>query len=80
MLNRSPNKRFTFQQAQFCAAETVLGLEYMHEKLKVIYRDLKPENILVTENGHLKLTDFGLSKKYESEDKKFFTVFICIFH
>ena len=52
----------------------------MHETLKVIYRDLKPENILVTENGHLKLTDFGLSKKYESEDKKFFTVYICIHH
>ena len=52
----------------------MLGLEYMHETLKVIYRDLKPENILVTEEGHLKLTDFGLSKKYESVDMKFFTV------
>jgi serum/glucocorticoid-regulated kinase 2 len=28
----------------------------------VIYRDLKPENILVDEEGHLRLTDFGLSK------------------
>ena len=46
----------------------------MHEELKVIYRDLKPENILVTEQGHLKLTDFGLSKKYDTIDSKFYTV------
>ncbi|CAD8160874.1 unnamed protein product [Paramecium pentaurelia] len=74
VMTRQPQKHFTFVQAQFCAAEVVLGLEYMHEKLKVIYRDLKPENILVTEQGHLKLTDFGLSKKYESLDMKFFTI------
>lgn len=51
-----------------------MGLEYMHHDLKVIYRDLKPENILVTEQGHIKLTDFGLSKKYDNIDNKFFTV------
>lgn len=33
----------------------------MH-KNKIIYRDLKPENILLDEYGHIKLTDFGLSK------------------
>lgn len=44
------------------AAEIVLGLEYMHKKMQVVYRDLKPENILVDREGHVKLSDFGLSE------------------
>ena len=28
----------------------------------MVYRDLKPENILIADNGHIKLTDFGLAK------------------
>ena len=32
--------------------------------MKVMYRDLKPENILITGNGYIKLTDFGLAKKF----------------
>lgn len=36
-------------------------MEFLH-KNNIIYRDLKPENILIDEEGHIKLTDFGLSK------------------
>ena len=39
----------------------MLALEYLH-KSGVVYRDLKPENILVDSEGHIRLTDFGLSK------------------
>ena len=56
-------KRFTVTQTRFYVAQVLLGLEFLHEKLNIIYRDLKPENILVEESGHLKLTDFGLSKR-----------------
>ncbi|KAG8865273.1 hypothetical protein FRB96_000163 [Tulasnella sp. 330] len=41
-------------------AEIVLGLEYLHAT-GVVHRDLKPDNLLIDQNGHLKLTDFGLS-------------------
>ena len=40
----------------------VLALEYLHTELDFVYRDLKPENIMINSDGHIKLTDFGLSK------------------
>lgn len=58
-------KRFEESTAQFYAAEVVLALEYLHTEMNVIYRDLKPENLLITKNGHIKITDFGLSKNNE---------------
>ena len=53
--------KFDEIKTKFFAAEIVLALEYLHKK-KIIYRDLKPENILLDPEGHIKLTDFGLSK------------------
>ena len=39
------------------------GVEGLHAA-GVIYRDLKPENILIGADGHIVLTDFGLSKEF----------------
>ncbi|XP_062892002.1 microtubule-associated serine/threonine-protein kinase 1-like isoform X2 [Mobula hypostoma] len=47
--------------AQMYFAETVLALEYLHN-YGIVHRDLKPDNLLITSMGHIKLTDFGLSK------------------
>ncbi|KAI9095122.1 serine/threonine protein kinase, AGC family [Phlyctochytrium arcticum] len=47
--------------AQFYVAEMCLAVSELH-RLGYIHRDLKPENFLVDAGGHLKLTDFGLSR------------------
>ena len=43
------------------AAEVVLGVEHLHSR-GIVHRDLKPDNLLIDQKGHLKLTDFGLSR------------------
>ncbi|XP_076638711.1 ribosomal protein S6 kinase 2 beta isoform X1 [Colletes latitarsis] len=53
---------FTEDDVKFYLAELALALDHIH-KLGIIYRDLKPENILLDTEGHISLTDFGLSKQ-----------------
>jgi serum/glucocorticoid-regulated kinase 2 len=55
-------RRFSFEQACFYAAELMLAMNYLHS-LDIIYRDVKLENVLMDKNGHVHLTDFGLSKE-----------------
>ncbi|XP_072440579.1 ribosomal protein S6 kinase alpha-3 isoform X2 [Chiloscyllium punctatum] len=60
---------FTEEDVKFYLAELALALDHLHS-LGIIYRDLKPENILLDEQGHIKLTDFGLSKESIDHEKK----------
>lgn len=62
LADSSRQQRFPNPVAKFYAAEVVLAIEYLHQK-EIIYRDLKPENLLLDRHGHLKITDFGFSKK-----------------
>eukprot|EP00300_Choanocystis_sp_HF-7_P030227 c39009_g1_i1.p1 GENE.c39009_g1_i1~~c39009_g1_i1.p1 ORF type:complete len:476 (-),score=150.64 c39009_g1_i1:177-1604(-) len=53
---------FSEERVRLYTAEIVLALEHLHSK-NIVYRDLKPENLLLDEDGHVMLTDFGLSKE-----------------
>jgi protein-serine/threonine kinase len=66
-LQKQPNHSLSEQSAKFYAAEVLMALEYLH-KQGIIYRDLKPENILLHESGHIRLTDFDLSKETGTRD------------
>ena len=55
-------KTFPNDVGLFYISEIALALEYLHS-LKVAYRDLKPENLLIEQDGHIRITDFGLAKR-----------------
>ena len=56
-------RRFKLDEVRFYAAELILAIAYLHQN-KILYRDLKPENVLINQSGHIKLADFGLSKRF----------------
>uniref|UniRef100_A0A0N5ALS1 Ribosomal protein S6 kinase n=1 Tax=Syphacia muris TaxID=451379 RepID=A0A0N5ALS1_9BILA len=60
---------FTEEDVKFYLAELALALDHLHS-LGIVYRDLKPENILLDADGHINLTDFGLSKESIEGDEK----------
>jgi serine/threonine protein kinase len=60
-------KRLSEYETRLYIAEVILALQYLHSN-GIIYRDLKPDNIIIANDGHLKLTDFGLSKENAEQD------------
>ncbi|XP_011150688.1 ribosomal protein S6 kinase alpha-5 [Harpegnathos saltator] len=56
-------EQFPENEVRIYIGEVILALEHLH-KLGIIYRDIKLENILLDREGHIVLTDFGLSKEF----------------
>lgn len=67
-------KRFSEERAQFYTVEILIALNHLHQK-KILYRDLKPENILLDEQGHIRITDFGMCK-IMSQDQQMTNSFV----
>ena len=59
--------RFSESRARIYLAEVLLALEDLHKR-DIIFRDLKPDNVVLDEEGHVLLTDFGLSKEGVSDN------------
>jgi serine/threonine protein kinase len=66
---------FKEDKIKFYASEIILALQTLHDN-GIVYRDLKPENILLDSEGHIRLTDFGLSKTgiFKSEEDMAYTI------
>ncbi|CAD8117871.1 unnamed protein product [Paramecium sonneborni] len=60
-------KRLSEENAKQYFVEICIGMAYLHSQ-NIVYRDIKPENILLDLNGHLLLSDFGLSKPNMSNE------------
>lgn len=61
-------------QVYFC--QLVSGVSFIHSK-GVAHRDLKPENILLSQDGSLKLADFGMSTMFEYKGQRKLSSALC---
>lgn len=62
------NRRLDRPTAEFVLAQLVLAVEYLHAS-HIVHRDLKPDNVLFADDGFVKLSDFGLSKRMHKQEK-----------
>ena len=62
-LLETPSITFTTPQIKCYLAQLLQGLQYCHAN-HILHRDVKGSNLLISNNGVLKLADFGLARSY----------------
>jgi len=67
-LRKAP--RFSEEVARFYMSEILLAIDHLHSN-DIIYRDLKLENVIMDKEGHIAITDFGLSKMHADSASTF---------
>jgi len=65
----SVKRRFSEKQNKFLIGCILVGLEYIHSQ-NILHRDIKPENLVFDSRGYLRITDFGIAKKYKVNNRK----------
>ena len=72
---KKENKYFSIDQIVYMGKEVAAGLDHAHrcldgttgKPLNITHRDMSPQNIMVSFEGEVKIVDFGIAKKAESE-------------
>mmetsp|Transcript_2496 Transcript_2496/g.5941 ORF Transcript_2496/g.5941 Transcript_2496/m.5941 type:complete len:507 (+) Transcript_2496:61-1581(+) len=65
LLIKLPHGKCTENQIRAVIAQSTQGLNYLHKK-GIIHRDIKSANILLTEEGEVRMADFGVSAQLEN--------------
>ena len=75
LLQSQPNKCLDQKSIANYIVDLISSLYYLHNmNPSIIHRDIKPENLLLSDDNHLKLTDFGGSNYYFQNKARFTTV------
>ena len=65
-------QKFTVPQIKCYMKQLLEGLCYCHQQ-KVLHRDIKGSNLLISNDGHLKLADFGLARPFDTDQQRPYT-------